>query len=432
MSKLTFIKRKQTQLSILSFILIALISGCETNSQPLPSPNETITNTSGTNTNTNTKPAEEKQNNETTSTIKGITTDQLNMREGAGIDHEIILSLPKGQKLIILQQENSWLYVSTGSQRGWVHSNWVKIGDELLTPSEKPTKIETPIIDNESTPNTPINETTISRTGYTLEDLNLRTGASLDYDIVTVLKRGQMITILSEHGEWLNIQVGPQIGWVHSKWISDSTTRDFNGHEEMNTLIAMASSTYPTEQTKRAENVQIAAHRISGTIIQPGDSFSFTQLAGPVNMSNGYQNATVFLSGQVSDAIGGGICQVSSTIYWAQLRAGILPTERKNHSRAVGYVPLGLDATMWEGSIDYRFTNTLNYPIYLFVEAVNGQLTVEFWSSANALNGYIFEPKTQLVSSTATTQTYQTFLQTFKDGNLVSEIYLDQSTYIIK
>ena len=267
--------------------------------------------------------------------------------------------------------------------------------------------------------------------GVTLEDLNLRSGAGIEYSVLTTLLRGQRLTILGNEDEWLKVQAGNNQGWVNSHWVKIVDAKTINGNAELNTLIASATSNYPIEQVARAQNVEIAAYRISGTLIQPGESFSFTQLVGPVNMSNGYQNATVFSNGNIAEGIGGGICQVSSTIYWAQLRAGILPTERKAHSRAVGYVPLGLDATMWEGSIDYRFINTLDYPIYLFVEANQGTLTVEFWSDAQALNNYSFEPRTVLIGSTESTQTYQTFLQTFESGELISDFFIDQSTYRI-
>jgi vancomycin resistance protein YoaR len=90
----------------------------------------------------------------------------------------------------------------------------------------------------------------------------------------------------------------------------------------------------------------------------PGDEFSYENAVGPVIQSNGYTYAPVISGGKLIQGIGGGVCQVSSTLYNTMLNSGILPTERRNHSKPVSYVPRGLDATLASGSIDYKFINT--------------------------------------------------------------------------
>ena len=350
---------------------------------------------------------------------KGITTENLNMRKGAGTTYTIIRTLPKGQNLTITTKNGTWLKVKAGNQDGWVHSDWVKVTDS------NPKSTSTSSQSLTSTPPYRIS-------GTTTERLNMRKGAGTIYKIIKTLPKGQQFTVISQSGVWLNVKAENQEGWVHSDWVNLTASNNSTILPQFNTSIGSAISSYPTNDKARSQNVELAASRINGVIINPGDSFSFTKLTGPVTEKNGYKLATVFSDGQLAKGIGGGICQVSSTIYWAQLRSGILPLERKSHSRAVGYVPLGLDATMWEGSIDYRFKNTTSYPIQLHITAQNGILTIEFLSDEKALNGMTYEPRTERTSATSTTESYKTYLRSYKDGQLVNETYIDSSSYRIK
>jgi len=195
--------------------------------------------------------------------------------------------------------------------------------------------------------------------------------------------------------------------------------------KSVNTKISTYSSTFPVG-IPRAKNVELATSKVDKALLMPGDEFSFTEKVSPVISSSGYVNATVFLNSKPVDGIGGGICQVSSTLYNTLLLAGIMPTERRNHSLEVGYVPIGLDATMAEDLIDFKFVNTLDYPIYINAYTKNGTLTIEFWSNENALNGMTYKPSVKHVSG----KKYQTYLLGYDaNGSLVYNEYIDTSTY---
>lgn len=115
----------------------------------------------------------------------------------------------------------------------------------------------------------------------------------------------------------------------------------------------------------RKFNMQLAVKTINQLILMPGDEFSFNKVVGPRDVEHGYKTAHVYIRGRIEDGIGGGICQVSTTMYNAVLTADLEVAERKNHSFTVGYVPLGQDATAFYGGTDFRFINSTKWPIKL-------------------------------------------------------------------
>lgn len=142
----------------------------------------------------------------------------------------------------------------------------------------------------------------------------------------------------------------------------------------------------------RAVNVRTAASKINGLILLPGQGISANLAFGPRTVANGYGMGNVISGGTYVKALGGGICQVSSTLNLAVLRAGIIPTERHNHSHRSNYIGSGLDATISAGTLDYQFINTLAYPIYISTSSAGGVLTVSIYSNHDALAGVVYEP----------------------------------------
>lgn len=158
----------------------------------------------------------------------------------------------------------------------------------------------------------------------------------------------------------------------------------------------------------------------------PGEEFSYTEHTLPVTLENGYGYGTIFVNGTTAQGLGGGMCQVSSTLYNTMLEAGILATERRAHSLPVGYVPAGQDATMTDTGIDLKFINTLDYPIYIESTTVGGVLTISFWSNQNALKGIDYEAKSRVYNNGYSADTT---LYGYKNGELVYEKFLHTSTY---
>ena len=209
--------------------------------------------------------------------------------------------------------------------------------------------------------------------------------------------------------------------------------------ETVDTRIARAVTHFDTG-ISRAANVRRGAELINGQTILPGEEFSFNQLVVPINWDNGWRYGTVFRNGRMSEAVGGGVCQVSSTLYWAMMRAGLTNNTRRPHSLPVFYLPRGFDATMWTlyPEIDLRFVNTWDYPLYLNAYTQGGQLVVEFWSNSEALGGYTFEPVSHRVGTgttvrngeTRATKSYDTWLQRRRDGQLIESYFLHRDTYL--
>ncbi|MCQ5130500.1 VanW family protein [Butyricicoccus faecihominis] len=135
------------------------------------------------------------------------------------------------------------------------------------------------------------------------------------------------------------------------------------------------TSTYLDEgNTQRTNNVRLASKAINGTILNPGDEFSYNGVVGERTEARGYKPAHAYVNGQIVDEFGGGVCQPSSTLYMAVLRADLAVTERTNHSFTVAYTPLGEDATVDFGNLDFRFKNSTDYPIKILAQQTDGQM----------------------------------------------------------
>lgn len=138
--------------------------------------------------------------------------------------------------------------------------------------------------------------------------------------------------------------------------------------------LAQTSTYLDESNTARTNNVRLAAASINGTILNPGDEFSYNGVVGERTEARGYKPAGAYVNGQVVDEFGGGVCQPSSTLYMAVLRADLEVTERHNHSFTVAYTPLGEDATVDYGNLDFRFKNDTDYPVKILAEQTNGQM----------------------------------------------------------
>jgi len=128
--------------------------------------------------------------------------------------------------------------------------------------------------------------------------------------------------------------------------------------------------------SNRLNNVTLAAQAINGTVLNPGDLFSFNDIVGQRTSSRGYKEAGAYVGGRVVQEIGGGICQTSSTTYDCVLHADLEVVERACHRFTVSYLPLGNDATINWGTIDFKFRNSTDYPLRVDTEVSGRNLTV--------------------------------------------------------
>lgn len=197
-------------------------------------------------------------------------------------------------------------------------------------------------------------------------------------------------------------------------------------HEYLKDINYKVSSytTYFLNQGNRGHNIVLASSRLNDTVVMPEETFSYLKVVGPYGSSNGYLPAPIYLNGTTSTANGGGVCQLASTTYMAQLKAGLETVSRRNHTFAPTYVPKGLDSTVYSTTTDYKFKNQYKYPIYIVSYVKGNYLTVDIWSNENALEGKTYEPY-----SVYSNGGYLAYLKVIKDGKVLETKYLDKSVY---
>ena len=154
--------------------------------------------------------------------------------------------------------------------------------------------------------------------------------------------------------------------------ISPEITTNKIGTEAFPDLLSTFSTKYDASNINRSTNLVLAAQKINGTVLMPGETFSYNNVVGERTMAKGYREANGFSGGKVVGMIGGGICQIASTLYDAVIYANLEIVDRTNHAFSAGYVGAGRDATVSYGTIDFKFKNTRNNPIMIKMYASNG------------------------------------------------------------
>lgn len=142
-------------------------------------------------------------------------------------------------------------------------------------------------------------------------------------------------------------------------------------------VLGSYSTKYMTSNVPRSNNVELAAKYVNGKILLPGDEFSYNGVVGKRTVERGFRAASVYENNKMVDGLGGGICQTSSTIYAAVLYADLEVTERHEHSLEVSYAPLGMDATVAYGSLDFKFKNNTNAPIKIITSWGGGTVSAK-------------------------------------------------------
>lgn len=177
-------------------------------------------------------------------------------------------------------------------------------------------------------------------------------------------------TIISQEQETYTIPL---------KVIKPSVTVKSLPQEAFPDLLATYSTTYSTSNANRATNIALAAKSINNYILMPDESFSYNGAVGQRTAARGYKEAGVYINGEVATGLGGGICQVSSTLYNSVLLSNLEVEARSNHTFEPSYVPAGQDATVSWGAPDFKFKNNRNYPIKIVATTSNGRITVSIY-----------------------------------------------------
>lgn len=182
--------------------------------------------------------------------------------------------------------------------------------------------------------------------------------------------------------------------------IPDVVAKDFAGIEK---IVASYTTQFNAAAENRTQNIIIAARELNETLVRSGETFSFNSTIGPRIAKKGYKEAPVYLNGKLVPDWGGGVCQVSSTLYNAALLSDMDIVERTSHYQPPGYVPLGQDATVADNQLDLKFVNTSSSSIFITSEVYGNQITVQIWGKGTenvpdiniiATNKKSIEPKT--------------------------------------
>ncbi|ASZ61615.1 hypothetical protein BS11774_16020 [Bacillus subtilis] len=138
---------------------------------------------------------------------------------------------------------------------------------------------------------------------------------------------------------------------------------------------------FNSSNKSRSHNISLSAKAIDNHVVFPNETFSFNQVLGMRTRNKGYKSAPIIVKGELSEGVGGGICQVSSTLFNAVDRAGLQIVQRYSHTRSVPYVPPGRDATVSWGGPDFRFQNQYNQPILIRAKRYGGSMIITLYSS---------------------------------------------------
>ena len=172
-----------------------------------------------------------------------------------------------------------------------------------------------------------------------------------------------------------------------------------------------------TSNKDRTTNLRLAAGKINGTVVMPGETFSYNKVVGKRSVEAGYKEAAIFSDGQVTNGLGGGICQISSTLYNSVVFANLQIVERRNHMFIPSYVGGGEDATVVWGSTDFKFKNSRNYPIKIETSVSNGVATVSIYGFKTD-DEYDISIETQFIKSISFKTVYKSN-NNYKSGTVI-------------
>lgn len=212
-------------------------------------------------------------------------------------------------------------------------------------------------------------------------------------------------------------------------------------------------TTKATNSSNRNENIRLACNALNGTIVNPGQEFSFNDTTGARTEAKGYKPATAYLNGEIVQEPGGGVCQISSTLYNAVVFAGLTSTERHAHSYEPSYVTPGEDAAVSFGGPDFRFVNNSDYPIAIKTSWAKQELTISIYGvpilkegekirMASEKVGTLAPPPStyeedpffplneeKVVKEGTPGSSWKTYLVKYQDGNEVSREFFHNSSY---
>ena len=212
------------------------------------------------------------------------------------------------------------------------------------------------------------------------------------------------------------------------KVLYPSVTTNMIGNEAFPDLLSEFSTKYAASNKNRTTNLILASKKINGTVLMPGETFSYNKVVGARTIAAGYKEAPIYVSGRVEDGIGGGICQITTTLYNAVLYANLDIVERSNHQFVPSYAGPSRDATVVYGAIDFKFKNNRDYPIKITCSVSGGIANFKIWGLKSD-NDYEVQITSRTTGKTATAIYSEAYKTLKKNGAVVSTTLLSKDTY---
>lgn len=356
----------------------------------------------------------------TTYLQKGVVTaSHLNFRTEPSTSSKVISVLEKGTIVIILEENGDWLKVKLEDTEGYLFKSYVEFMTAhgvttatSLNVRSKPTTKSASLgllnkgtfvsiheaVTTDDTQNPVWLKVTSSdgKTGYvsqryvniltnmdgsyrnvaitTASLLNVRENPSLFSKVITRITKDSYVIILETQStndfykEWCKIKCGDYVGWVASKYLEQQEWE----------FAVKASTSSPNSGSNRNHNMALASKTLTGTIILPGEKFSWIETMGSCSGAKGYKTATVYSNKKPVQGYGGGVCQVSTTFNKAMRKLDVL-TQANPHSLPVSYASGADEASVSYPNSDFSFTNTLDTPILVEFVANRGNITCNIY-----------------------------------------------------
>lgn len=230
------------------------------------------------------------------------------------------------------------------------------------------------------------------------------------------IQTAQALLDQADPGQTIELTLDYLIPEITAESISSTLFQDVLGSWEA----------YQASNSNRATNLDLACKAVNGLILKPGETFSFNDTLGERTEEKGYKGAPAYVGGQSVASIGGGICQVSSSLYYSALIADLEIVERTCHMYPSGYVPMGMDATVNWGTLDFKFRNNTNYPIRIEAYASNsGQVNVTLYGTDE--RDYYVKMSYEVVETYPYSTVYREMDQDnpdgYKDGDVIQSAH---------
>ena len=196
--------------------------------------------------------------------------------------------------------------------------------------------------------------------------------------------------------------------------------------KSINSILGQFSTSF-NDSTSRGSNIHVAGESTSDVLLMPGETFSYNKKTGARNWVNGYQSAPIIVGGKVVNGEGGGVCQVSTTIYNAALLSGLTIDEVHNHSLPSRYAPRGRDATVSYGYTDLKFTNPYTHPVYIKNIVGNGAITSKIYGCSLDRERIAIRMEEEYLKDKITVKTYRLYLD--EENNVMRRELVNTSIY---